>query len=471
MSRREDAICYELYVPNGSFKQYEIKRKQASIYFFPQKYYHANEVDGPKINAYAFQYNAPTDCYRELLVSYMPIIPLLQKQVYLEEADYLLYTHGYARCEDMSNVVCEDLRQLSSWRKEGAEIIALGKSANAKNLLNGEIDNITFVGDHYAEYLGKRFGFPEVKEQYVVYDDYLDQLNVWPVDGCNNKCAFCRRNYMYIRFESQRYTFIKNQLDWYQENEPEKMRHLSLRAENLTQYGLDLYKEPMLHKIIDLINSYEAVKEITIDIGLCIGEITPKILDALCNAKKITRIAVSLEAGSDRLLKFIGKKHTCKQAVEIFTRLRNANPKIVIEVTVMIGLPTETIEDIYMLVELLHKVWPDFILLNYYINTPHVPLNQYPQMSETLREYHLKMLLKLLKKPKEIYKYLEFHPVIYVQHYFIWGKKRNSRKWITEAIKTKIENSQTNYFPDNLPFQFKRFIFHKTGVNKRWCEY
>lgn len=319
--------------------------------------------------------------------------------------------------------------------------------------------------------MGKRFGFPEVKEQYVVYDDYLDQLNVWPVDGCNNKCAFCRRNYMYIRFESQRYTFIKNQLDWYQENEPEKMRHLSLRAENLTQYGLDLYKEPMLHKIIDLINSYEAVKEITIDIGLCIGEITPKILDALCNAKKITRIAVSLEAGSDRLLKFIGKKHTCKQAVEIFTRLRNANPKIVIEVTVMIGLPTETIEDIYMLVELLHKVWPDFILLNYYINTPHVPLNQYPQMSETLREYHLKMLLKLLKKPKEIYKYLEFHPVIYVQHYFIWGKKRNSRKWITEAIKTKIENSQTNYFPDNLPFQFKRFIFHKTGVNKRWCEY
>lgn len=42
---------------------------------------------------------------------------------------------------------------------------------------------------------------------------------------------------MHIRFESQKYTFIKKQLDWYKEHEPKKMGHISLRAENLTEYG------------------------------------------------------------------------------------------------------------------------------------------------------------------------------------------------------------------------------------------
>ncbi len=108
MTRREYFSQYE---------QYEIKRKEASVMCLPERYYSADELEGPKINAYAFQYNAPTDCYRELLVSYMPIIPLLERQVTIEEADYLLYTHGYARCDDLSDVVCDDLRQLASWRK------------------------------------------------------------------------------------------------------------------------------------------------------------------------------------------------------------------------------------------------------------------------------------------------------------------------------------------------------------------
>ncbi len=356
--------------------------------------------------------------------------------------------------------------------EKGAEIIVVGKSANAKNILDGEIDNITFVGDHYAEYLGKRFGFPEIKEQYVVYDDYLQKLNVWPVDGCNNKCAFCRRSYMYIRFESQKYTFIKEQLDWYQKNEPEKMKHISLRAENLTEYGVDLYRKPMLHKIIELINSYEAVKEITIDIGMCIGEITPQILDALCNAKKIVKIGLNLETGSDRLLKFVGKKHTCEQAIQVFTKLRDANPKVVIESTVMVGLPTETIEDMYMLADLIRKVWPDYVHLNYYIHSSRATLNQYPQISESLREYHLQILLKQLgTELKERYKYIKLHPNIYVRHYFIWGKKRRSRKWIKEKIKLDRENSESNFFPSNMPFQYVKYTFHKSGLNKGWREY
>lgn len=450
----------------AEYGKYEITRQLYELVFNPDRIeYHAEEVEGFRINTLPFQVNFPTDCYREELVSYIPMLPLIQqKQVLLEEADYIIYTHGYARCDDMIEKVLGQLRYLACERKSGAEIIVVGKSANAKYLLNGEIDNITFVGDHYAEYLGKRFGFPEMKERYVVYDDYADQLNVWPVDGCNNKCAFCRRSYMYIRFESQTYTSIKRELDWYQENAPEKMRHVSLRAENLTEYGIDLYGKPMLHRIIALINSYEAVKMITIDIGMCIGEITPEILDALCKADKLVSIGLNPEVGSDRLLKFIGKKHTCKQAIEICNTLRKAHPKLIIESTVMVGIPTETIEDMYLLAELLHQMWPDYIHLNYYIHSKRDALEKYPQMSESLREYYLQILLKQLEKPKEEYKYLEFHPNIDVRHYFIWGKKRRSRKWIREKMKLEEMNRKNDDVPGIMEPVRVRYVFYGKGL-------
>ncbi len=457
----------------AQYERYEIMRKEAKIKLPPQRYYLPEEVDGPKINALPFNYYAASDCYRELLVSYIPMIPLLEKQVELKDADYILYTHGYARCDDMHEVVCDELRDIAKRRKEGAEIIVLGKSANAKWTLNGEIDNITFVGDHYAEYLGKRFGFPEVKEQYVVYDDYLDQLNVWPVDGCNNRCAFCRRSYMHIRFESQKYTFIKKQLDWYKEHEPKKMRHISLRAENLTEYGIDLYGKQMLHRIIALIDSYEEVEEITIDIGMCIGEITPEILDELCKSKKIKSIGLNIETGTDELLQFVGKKHTCEQVRYVFGRLRDANSDIIIESTIMIGFPKETVQDMYSFAKLVHDVWPDYLHLNYYINSPRSPLNQYKQLSESQREYHLKVFLRQLRVNLfQEYKYAEQHPVMYIRHYFIWGKKRNSRKWIMEKLKLDEFNESSGMFPENMPFMHIALIGHESGWKKRgWRNY
>lgn len=442
---------------------YEIKRKERSVCIPPPRYYSVEEVEGAKINFLPFQFNAPDDCYRELLVSFIPIIPMLEKQVKLEEADYIIFAHGFARCEDMAEEVLNQIRWISTARKKGAEIIVVGKSANAKELLKGEIDNITFVGDHYAEYLGKRFGFPEVKEQYLVYDDYEGHLSIWPVDGCNNKCSFCRRSYMYIKFESLKYTALKEQLDWYQEHKPDQMKKISLRAENLTEYGIDLYRKPMLHKIIELIDSYEAVKEIEIPIGLCIGEITEHILEALCNSKKITMVGLNLEAGSDRLLRLIGKKHTCDQASRIFKKLREANPKIYIYSTVMVGLPTETISDMYLLADLIHDVWPDHVRVNFYINNQRAPLNRYPQLSESLREYHLKILRKLLRylKRSEFY---EFHSEMYVVHGFIWGKKKHSRKWIKYKERLEKRNENNRGFPYIMPFQSVVYVFDESLI-------
>ena len=339
------------------------------------------------------------------MVSYYPMLPLLEHTVPFEEADYILYMHMYARCSDYSDFVAEQLKNIAKNRKVGAEIIVLGKAANAEKLLNNTISNITFWGDHFTEKLGKKFDM-DIREQYFVYDDIEEHLAIWPVDGCLNKCKFCRRSYMEIKFESLSLETIRTNLDLIRLNTPELMKKISIRAENLTEYGIDIYGKPMLHELIYLIDSYEEVKEIEFPIGMCIGEITPQILEALSYSKKITELYMNLETGSDRLLKLIGKKHTCEQARDVFSKIHIANPNVKILTAIMLGLPTENMGDILETAKLIIDTRPNHVHCNYFINSSNLPLAKYPQISKSCREYHLKKLINFfyelpVQKPYE----------------------------------------------------------------------
>lgn len=397
-----------------------------------------------KINADFLRMNVVDECQRELMVSYLPMLPLLEKTVYYKDADYILYAHCYARIKDMSNAVVRDLKYIDEVRKKGAEIIVVGKSANAEKLLNGQIDNITFVGDHFTEYLGKRFGF-DIKEQYLVYDDVDCELNIWPVDGCLKKCAFCRRTYMDIKFESLSLEYIKKQLDYYKENDPDKLRKINLRAENLTEYGLDIYGCQMLHELINLVSSYPEVQEIHFPIGLAISEINEEILNALCNSPKIKHLALNLETGSDRLLKLINKGHTKEKALYVYKKIREAHPDVTISSIVMVGLPTEGLDDILQLADLICETAPNFVRCNYYGLAPGHPLAQYPQLADKVKEYHLKMLVKFIKdRDKKVDMRLSF-PTIYKN-----SRLHNKRK--AEIENTQCDRREENYYQQRIYF-------------------
>lgn len=349
-----------------------------------------------KINMGSFYTNLFAECEREKMVSYAQMLPLLQYATPPKEADYLIYMHPYARVEDRSEFVINQIRYYAEQRKEGAEIIVIGKACNAAPYLE-DLENITYYPSHFALKLGERFGL-DMKEEYVIYDNERKDLNIWPVDGCLNKCGFCRRTYMNIPFESQTLEFLKEQLDWFKNNHPDQMKNVCLRAENLTEYGLDIYGKQELHRVIDLVDSYEEVETIEIPIGLSIGEMTEEIIDALCRTDKIKALALNLEAGSNRMLKLVNKLHTREDAIYVYQRLREAHPDLWINTTLMLGLPTEEFQDIIELADLVEKTGPNQILCNYYGYSPQHPIASLPQISDSLREYHLKFFLQLLRE-------------------------------------------------------------------------
>lgn len=354
-----------------------------------------------RINAdFLFYYlNNSFECEREILVSYVQMLPLLMETVPFEEADYILYEHETVQDVDMMPIILRDLHNINTKRKPGAEIIVLGKACNAKKLLEpGEIENITFYESHFAEKVAKRFGY-SFKEQYFVWDTV--NLHIWPVNGCMRQCAFCRRTFMHIPFESLPLKVIKENLDYYQAKFPEHMSSIYLRAENLTEYGLDLESGERLQDLIDLLNSYDEIKSIRILIGMAICEITPEILNAICRCKKIKSIALNVEVGNDRMLELVKKPHTRARVIEVYQTIRSANPDIIFESMAIVGLPTETFQDIEDLASLFGIIQPDWIGLMYYGMAPGHPLAKLPQLSEGLRKYHQHYFLQLMKAQRK----------------------------------------------------------------------
>ncbi|MDE6142421.1 MAG: radical SAM protein [Bacilli bacterium] len=400
--------------------------------FFKLDYVEDYESVPFKINADFIFYHCYEESPREMMVSYYPMMPLLENTVPFEEADYILYGHCYARIRDMSNIVLRELLYIDKHRKPGAEIIVVGKSANIESVLNGYIKNITFLKDHFTEKLGKKFNM-DIKEEYFVYDDRFDALNIWPVDGCNKKCAFCRRTYMDIKFESIPIEQIKEELDKIRHTNPERLKHICLRAENLTEYGLDIGGKQELASLIKLIDSYKEVETISFPIGMCISEITPEILDALCECKKIDQIYLNIETGSDRLLKLINKGHDKKKCLEVFKKLRKAHPNLYIVSNIMIGLPTEELIDIYELVDFVCELDIDYLWINYFGVTAKLPLAKLPQLSPQLREYHLKLFLNMLYKRED-------NPLLRIGHPRILDKKKRSTHRILESLAEEQKN-------------------------------
>lgn len=369
-----------------------------------------------------------SECEREMMVSFFPMIPLLEQNVPFMEADYIIYAHPYARVEDMSPSVIKDLEYIARMRKPNAEIIVVGKAANAEKLLNNSIPNITFYESHYAEALGKRFGF-DIKDEHFVYDSNTGDLNIWPVNGCLKKCSFCRRCYMNIPFESISLEEIKKELDYIKETNPELMRYINLRAENLTEYGIDIYGEPKLSELIDLVDSYDEVEEIASDIGFAIAEINDAILNSLCISKKVDFLPLNLEVGNDRLLKLNNKGHTREQAIRVFKKLREAHLNLYIVTTVMIGFPTETLTDIYDLAELIRETEPNFVLINFVGIQPKSPLANLQPLSRSLKIYHQKFLLQLLKnQERSIPLEISYEKVLKTSKRSDWRKAQRRRE-------------------------------------------
>ena len=217
--------------------------------------------------------------------------------------------------------------------------------------------------------------------------------------GCFNRCGFCVASYLNLPVRFVDYETIISNID------------LGLKYTNkIALLGALISAHPRFNDICSYIyNRIQNGENIEMSVSsLRADAITPKVIKTLSAAgQKHTTIAI--EAASERLRKVVNKNLTEQQIFEAVKIARNSGLKG-IKIYSMIGLPTETQEDIDEFIRLakdlkdVNKGFDITFSFSTFVPKPHTPFQWCGKESikslEQKQNYLKKELHKLGMKPK-----------------------------------------------------------------------
>ncbi len=161
-------------------------------------------------------------------------------------------------------------------------------------------------------------------------------------EGCNKHCTYCiipkiRGNYRSVPMEK----LLKEA----QELADQGVKELILVAQETTLYGIDLYGEKSLHKLLRELCKIKGIRWIRI-LYCYPEEIYEELIQTIKEERKICHyLDLPIQHASDRILKRMGRRTTKQDLIKTIERLREEIPDIVLRTTLITGFPGETEED------------------------------------------------------------------------------------------------------------------------------
>ena len=171
-------------------------------------------------------------------------------------------------------------------------------------------------------------------------------------EGCDNKCTYCAIPLIRGKFRSRK---IEDIVAEARDLEALGVKELNLIAQDTSRYGLDIYGEYSLAKLVRKI--CEATEIPWIRLLYCYPDkITDELIEELrTNPRLLKYMDIPIQHISDSVLKRMnrhGGKALIKETVE---KLRSRVPGIVLRTTAMVGFPGETDEDFTELCEFIKE--------------------------------------------------------------------------------------------------------------------
>lgn len=165
-------------------------------------------------------------------------------------------------------------------------------------------------------------------------------------EGCDRPCSFCAIPLMRGKHVS---TPIENLVIEAQKLAKNGVKELILIAQDLTYYGLDLYKKRNLAELLEALLKVEGIEWIRLHYAFPTG-FPMDVLELMKREPKICNyIDIPLQHISDNILKSMRRGTTYEKTTQLLKDFRAAVPGMAIRTTLIVGYPGETEEDFQIL--------------------------------------------------------------------------------------------------------------------------
>ena len=192
-------------------------------------------------------------------------------------------------------------------------------------------------GHHYALYQPLE-GLPEVTaRRSLTTGGHYAHLKI--AEGCDKHCTYCIIPKIRGRYRSVPMEELIRQAT---ELAEAGVKELILVAQETTLYGVDLYGEKSLHRLLDELNEIPGIMWIRI-LYCYPEEIYEELIQSMKRNEKVCHyLDMPIQHVNNEILKRMGRKTTREDLTKIIRHLRQEIPDIALRTTLICGFPGET---------------------------------------------------------------------------------------------------------------------------------
>src|SRR4051812_16139499 len=189
-----------------------------------------------------------------------------------------------------------------------------------------------FEADYKSELLGERL---------LATPQHYAYLKI--AEGCNRTCAFCAIPLMRGQHVSRS---IEDLVKEAEQLARRGVKEIMLIAQELTYYGLDLYKKRMLPDLLKRLSDVPGIQWIRLHYAYP-HKFPMEILDVMRERENICNyLDMPLQHAADNMLKAMRRQITRAEMEDLVQQIRSTVPGICLRTTLITGFPGETTDDV-----------------------------------------------------------------------------------------------------------------------------
>ncbi len=211
-------------------------------------------------------------------------------------------------------------------------------------------------------------------------------------EGCDNRCSYCAIPLIRGGLRSRTMESVEEEARSLVEN---GAKELVLIAQDTSRYGLDLYGEYSLAKLLKRLCRIEGLKWLRV--LYCYPDaITDELLETMAAEEKIVKyMDLPLQHASGKVLRAMNRRGDRESLLSLIRNIREKIPGVILRTTLIAGFPGETEEDFTELAEFVKDAKFDRLGCFAYSREEGTPAAELPdQVDEEVKERRAELIME-----------------------------------------------------------------------------
>ena len=267
---------------------------------------------------------------------------------------------------------------------EADAVLGIGANGDIAPLLTKMMEENTYV-----ESFPDKARMPLCGDRELTTPSYFAYVKI--AEGCDNRCSYCAIPLIRGGYRSRTMESIEEECKSLVAN---GAKELVLIAQDTSRYGIDLYGEYSLAKLMRRLCRIDGLRWLRV-LYCYPDSITDELLDTMAQEEKIVKyIDLPLQHASGPILKAMNRRGDRQSLTALMNKIRERVPGVVLRTTLITGFPGETEEDFTELAEFVKDVKFERLGCFAYSQEEGTPAAELPgQLDEEVKAHRAELIM------------------------------------------------------------------------------